>query len=57
MYNMNPTNLSSSRANDYALYRPSYPQSAITTILEGLDSASQLVAADIGAGQVLLRGY
>lgn len=47
---MNPINLFSSKANDYALYRPSYPQSAITTILEGLNESSQLVAADIGAG-------
>jgi ubiquinone/menaquinone biosynthesis C-methylase UbiE len=50
VYNMNPTNLFSSRAKDYALYRPGYPQSAITIILEGLGESSQLVAADIGAG-------
>ncbi|MBD2773934.1 class I SAM-dependent methyltransferase [Iningainema tapete] len=47
---MNPTSLFSGRATDYALYRPSYPAEAITTILEGLDHPSQLVAADIGAG-------
>jgi SAM-dependent methyltransferase len=50
MYNMNPTNLFSNRAKDYALYRPSYPESAINTILERLNQPSQLVAADIGAG-------
>ncbi|WP_017315222.1 class I SAM-dependent methyltransferase [Mastigocladopsis repens] len=47
---MNPTSLFSGRATDYAQYRPSYPTEAITTILEGLDHPSQLVAADIGAG-------
>lgn len=47
---MNSTNIFSTRAIDYAKYRPSYPVEAIATILEGLKPASQLVAADIGAG-------
>ncbi|MBW4636396.1 MAG: class I SAM-dependent methyltransferase [Iphinoe sp. HA4291-MV1] len=47
---MNPTSLFSDRAINYALYRPSYPAEAITTILEGLYHPSQLIAADIGAG-------
>jgi 2-polyprenyl-3-methyl-5-hydroxy-6-metoxy-1,4-benzoquinol methylase len=47
---MNPLNRFSDRAADYAKYRPSYPEEAIATILEGLGDPSQLVAADIGAG-------
>ena len=47
---MNAVSLFSGRATDYAKYRPSYPQAAIATILEELDSQTQLVAADIGAG-------
>lgn len=47
---MNPLSRFSDRAGDYAKYRPSYPEEAIATILEGLGDSSQLVAADIGAG-------
>lgn len=47
---MNPLNRFSDRAGDYAKYRPSYPDEAIASILEGLGNPSQLVAADIGAG-------
>ena len=47
---MNSASLFSGRATDYAKYRPSYPQAAIATILEGLNSQTQVVAADIGAG-------
>lgn len=47
---MDSTNIFSTRAIDYAKYRPSYPVEAIATILEGIKSSSQLVAADIGAG-------
>lgn len=50
MHQLNPASLFSGRATDYAKYRPSYPKEAITTILEGLDHPSQLVAADVGAG-------
>lgn len=47
---MNPLSRFSDRAADYAKYRPSYPETAIATILEGLGNPSELVAADIGAG-------
>ena len=47
---MNPLSRFSDRAADYAKYRPSYPEEAIATIMEGLGNPSQLVAADIGAG-------
>ncbi len=50
LYAMNSLNRFSDRATDYAKYRPSYPEEAIATILEGLGNPSQLVAADIGAG-------
>ncbi len=50
LHAMNPLNRFSDRAEDYAKYRPSYPEEAIATILEGLGNPSQLVAADIGAG-------
>jgi SAM-dependent methyltransferase len=46
----NPLNFFSARAEDYEKYRPSYPTSAIDSILAGLKPPSQLVAADIGAG-------
>lgn len=46
---MNPLNRFSQRAADYAKSRPSYPDAAISTILEGLESP-QIVAADVGAG-------
>jgi SAM-dependent methyltransferase len=50
LHKMNPLSRFSGRAADYANYRPSYPKEAIARILEGLDSSSQLLAADIGAG-------
>lgn len=50
LHTMNPLSRFSDRAADYAKYRPSYPEEAIATILEGLGNPSQLVAADIGAG-------
>ncbi len=50
LHTMDPQDRFSDRAADYAKYRPSYPALAIDSILEGLDNASQLVAADIGAG-------
>ncbi|WP_245817334.1 class I SAM-dependent methyltransferase [Hydrococcus rivularis] len=49
-HKMNPLARFSGRAADYANYRPSYPKEAIEKILEGLDSSSQLLAADVGAG-------
>ena len=50
LHEMNPLSRFSDRAGDYAKYRPSYPEEAIATILEGLGTAGELVAADIGAG-------
>ena len=50
LYTLSPLNRFSSRAEDYAKYRPSYPTQAINTILAGLPPLSELVAADIGAG-------
>lgn len=50
LYAMNPLNRFSDRAADYVKYRPSYPTAAIDKILQGLNSPSQLVAVDIGAG-------
>jgi SAM-dependent methyltransferase len=50
LYQMNPLSRFSDRVADYVKYRPSYPAAAIDIILEGLESPSQLVAADIGAG-------
>ena len=50
LYQMNPQERFSDRAEDYAKYRPSYPPKAIDCILEGLSAPSQLIAADIGAG-------
>ena len=50
LYQMNPQERFSDRAEDYAKYRPSYPSKTIDCILEGLGKSSQLIAADIGAG-------
>ena len=50
LHEMNPLERFSDRADTYAQYRPSYPESAIEAILEGLGSPTQLVVADIGAG-------
>jgi SAM-dependent methyltransferase len=40
----------SDRAADYVRYRPTYPAEVIREMLDGLGPASQLSAADIGAG-------
>ena len=50
LYQMNPQQRFTSRAEDYAKYRPSYPSEAIDMVLEGLGELSDLIAADIGAG-------
>ncbi|WP_228041225.1 class I SAM-dependent methyltransferase [Nodosilinea sp. LEGE 07088] len=47
---MNSLDYFSDVATDYAEYRPSYPASAIDTMLEGFQQPSTLAAADIGAG-------
>jgi SAM-dependent methyltransferase len=50
LYEQDPLSRFSNRAEDYAKYRPRYPQEAIATILEGLGKPSHLVIADVGAG-------
>ncbi|MBD2483370.1 class I SAM-dependent methyltransferase [Planktothrix sp. FACHB-1365] len=50
LYKMNPLTRFSDRASYYAKYRPSYPDEAITMVLEGLGNTSELIAVDIGAG-------
>ena len=47
---LSPHSRFSDRADDYAKYRPTYPQAAIDWILEGLGPPSRLRIADIGAG-------
>jgi SAM-dependent methyltransferase len=49
LYTLNPLNRFSDRADDYKKYRPSYPDTAIKIILNGLNP-SAIVATDIGAG-------
>jgi ubiquinone/menaquinone biosynthesis C-methylase UbiE len=49
LHNLNPQGRFTSRAEDYAKYRPSYPSAVIDRILAGLGNIS-LIAADIGAG-------
>ncbi|NEQ31455.1 MAG: class I SAM-dependent methyltransferase [Leptolyngbya sp. SIO4C5] len=48
LYQQNPLDRFSQRADDYGRYRPSYPAAAIAEILQGL--AQPLRVADIGAG-------
>lgn len=50
LYTLDPLNRFTQRADDYVKYRPSYPPEAIDIILQGLAPASQILAADIGAG-------
>ncbi|NER50603.1 MAG: class I SAM-dependent methyltransferase, partial [Symploca sp. SIO1A3] len=50
LHQMNPLSRFSEQAGDYRKYRPSYPDAAIATILEGLGKPSSIVAADVGAG-------
>lgn len=50
LYQQNPTERFSNRAQDYAQHRPNYPPTAIAHILAGLDDPADLIAADIGAG-------
>lgn len=40
----------SDRADDYALYRPSYPDEAISQMLRGLGTPEMLTVVDVGAG-------
>ena len=50
LHQMNPQSRFTSRAEDYAKYRPSYPNVVIDCILAGLGDSSKLVAADVGSG-------
>ena len=50
LYNLNPLNRFSDKAENYTKYRPIYPDAVIDKILENLTSPNQLLAADIGAG-------
>ncbi|BAZ15732.1 type 11 methyltransferase [Calothrix sp. NIES-4071] len=50
LYTLDPLNRFTERADDYVKHRPSYPAEAIDVILTGLAPASQILAADIGAG-------
>jgi SAM-dependent methyltransferase len=50
LYTLNPRERFTERADDYVKHRPSYPTQAIDFIFEGLAPASQILAADIGAG-------
>ncbi|MDJ0693423.1 class I SAM-dependent methyltransferase [Mastigocoleus sp. MO_188.B34] len=50
LYNLNPLNRFTDKVENYAKYRPTYPEELIDKILEGLASPSQIIAADIGAG-------
>ncbi|MEO0971167.1 MAG: methyltransferase domain-containing protein [Cyanobacteria bacterium J06639_18] len=50
LYNLNPLNRFTDKVENYAKYRPTYPEELIDKILEGFVSSSQIVVADIGAG-------
>lgn len=50
LYNLNPLNRFSDKAENYTKYRPNYPDVVIDKILENLSSQNKIVAADIGAG-------
>ncbi|MEB3278837.1 MAG: class I SAM-dependent methyltransferase [Lyngbya sp.] len=56
LYMKNPLTRFSSRATEYAKYRPTYPPEAIAQILEGLSNINTIVAADIGAGTGISSG-
>ena len=50
LHQMSPQSRFTSRAEDYAKYRPSYPSTVIDRIVAELGDLSKLTAADIGAG-------
>jgi ubiquinone/menaquinone biosynthesis C-methylase UbiE len=50
MHEWRPLERFSSRAADYAKFRPGYPAEALAAVLDGLGDPSGLVAADVGAG-------
>jgi len=45
-----PTERFSNRAQDYARFRPTYPEEAIDALLDGLGDPARVTAADVGAG-------
>lgn len=50
LHTLDPLGRFTDRAQDYARYRPSYPEAAIAVILADLGDPQQLTVADIGAG-------
>ncbi|MEO0844024.1 MAG: class I SAM-dependent methyltransferase [Cyanobacteria bacterium J06643_5] len=56
LYNLNPLNRFSDKAEKYTKYRPNYPEAAIDKILENLSSPNQIISADIGAGTGISAG-
>jgi len=50
LHTLDPLRRFSDRAQDYARYRPSYPEAAIAAILTDLGDPQHLTVADIGAG-------
>ncbi len=50
LHTLNPLGRFSDRAQDYARYRPRYPEEAIAAVLTDLGNPRSLVVADIGAG-------
>jgi SAM-dependent methyltransferase len=50
LHALNPTGRFSSRADDYARSRPSYPARAVDAVLQGLGDPASLRVVDLGAG-------
>lgn len=50
LHQMNPKSRFTNRAEDYAKYRPSYPDEVIDRIVAELDNVPESVAVDVGAG-------
>lgn len=50
LHQQRPTQRFADRAEDYRLFRPSYPAAAVDAVLESLGDPVALIAADVGAG-------
>ena len=50
LYELQPLTRFTSRADDYARFRPDYPEAAISEILSGLGDPENLTVVDAGAG-------
>lgn len=50
LYEMQPLTRFSSRAEDYARFRPDYSDEAISAIVEGMGNPERLTIVDVGAG-------